>query len=118
MFRAVLAVLFVWAALAGRLSAQGTAGMTGWEPLPDSLMRAWQLSGDQMRRVQVIEEDYGLEREELWNTPGLNGQDLEDRMARLGEARKAEIEGVLGATTCAKWVKWLRETRNQRGPGQ
>lgn len=92
--------------------------MTGWEPLPDSLMRAWQLSGDQMRRVQVIEEDYGLEREELWNTPGLNGQDLEDRMARLGEARKAEIEGVLGATTCAKWVKWLRETRNQRGPGQ
>ena len=98
--------------------AQVPGMVTGWEPLPDSLMRAWRLPPDEVRRLQVIQEDYGIERSEVWNTPGLTGEEKAARIAKLGDARGAEIKGVLGTAQYGQWLQWVRASSPLRDPGR
>lgn len=118
MFRRWVFTAMLLAGCASGAWAQVPGVITGWEPLPDSLMRAWRLPPDEVRRLQVIQEDYGIERSEVWNTPGLAGEEKAARIAKLGEARAAEIKGVLGTAQYERWLQWVRASSSLREPSR
>ena len=60
-----------------------------------------------MRRIKVIEEDYRTEREETWGALDLNAQEKTVRLYKLGDARMAEIKGVLGNADYERWQQVL-----------
>ena len=88
--------------------SQAITDIPGWHPLPDSLMQIWHLDQDQVRRINVIEEDYATEREEVWSTPDLDEPGRIRELSRLGAARMEEIKGVLGTAHYDQWLAILR----------
>ncbi|MGB3524945.1 MAG: hypothetical protein WBB32_03140 [Flavobacteriales bacterium] len=104
-----LGLLFLFSLLLPlTVRSQAVQNIPGWEVLPDSLMQVWHLDKDQIRRINVIEEDYATERDEVWSTPDMEEQDKVQQLVKLGAARMEEIKGVLGTTHYENWQAVLR----------
>lgn len=105
--------LFWCMPFATNVAAQDTVLLTqvGWDPLPDSLVNAWRLPQDQVRRLRVIEEDYNGERSKLMSDASLSDGGREARMRELANQRREEIRAVL---PMRQYDDWLAASRARR----
>ena len=49
---------------------------------------------------------------------GLTGEEKAARIAKLGDARGAEIKGVLGTAQYERWLQWVRASSSLREPAR
>lgn len=81
----------------------------GWDPLPDSMITAWRLPHDQVKRLLVIEEDFNAEREAVMTDTALTDAAREARLTELATMRRKEIRAVL---PMRQFDDWVREDRH------